>query len=55
MKQGYLSVVLAGLLSVSAAHAADTVVIGASATPHGVVLAHIKPILAKQGLTSSPA
>ena len=51
MKQGYLSVLLAGLLlSVSAAHAADTVVIGASATPHGVVLEHIKPILAKQGV-----
>lgn len=45
-----LLALLLASLGASAAQAADTVVIGASATPHAVVLEHIKPVLARQGV-----
>ncbi|MFU8926152.1 MetQ/NlpA family ABC transporter substrate-binding protein [Acinetobacter puyangensis] len=40
----------AGVLFSSLVQAAEKFVIGASSTPHGVILEHIKPKLAKQGV-----
>ena len=44
-----VSILLASLLLAGASALAETVTIAATSTPHGVILEHIKPLMAEKG------